>query len=226
MARERAAVVDNKGISPLHSSPRVAVNQSGKEVYDYHSMADPTRGVRYPPRAGTFTSVAKMAQKAHDVPSVDLRQKVSDQSPRALSTQYNPSPPDARYGGSTGRQLDAKQLQSLSNQIDQSNVSKYYASQMNDRNDATGGLNLRQALGDPNSALQNEADQYPPNIVTDPENRDEMSLIKRKRQGVASPGSPPKIVKEFEKQRRVMRKEAPDPNVFWKVRPPEGDQFT
>lgn len=108
LARERAALVDNKGLSPLNTSPRVEVNPNGKEVYDYHSMADPTGGLRYPPRAGTFTSVAKMAQKARDVPSVDMRQKVSDRSPRALSTQYNPSPPDARYGGSTGRQIDAK----------------------------------------------------------------------------------------------------------------------
>ena len=111
-ARERTVLLDGKGISPLGGSPRVEVNQTSKEAYGYHSMADPSR-VRYPPRAGTFSSAAGMAQKVREVPSVDVRPRGSNQSPRALSTQYNSSPPEARYAGSTGRQADYTQLQSL-----------------------------------------------------------------------------------------------------------------
>jgi len=94
----------------------------------------------------------------------------------------------------------------------------------------TGSINLRQAYGDnASTAYPHDTAEhlYPPQIVTEVGDRDESSLAKKKRQGASPPGQPPKIVKEFEKQRRVMRKEAEDPNVFWKAqRPEDGDQFT
>ena len=98
---------------------------------------------------------------------------------------------------------------------------------MNQRNNVAGSINLRQSYADnASSAFPQEAGDhpYPPQIVTDVGDRDESSLMKRRKQGTASPGQPPKIVKEFEKQRRVRRKEAEDPNVFWKAqRPQDGD---
>ena len=80
--RNNTVSVDNKGISPLNTSPRLEGSgaNASKEMYDYYSMMDASQRGRYPStkdqnkqptQATTFSSAANNVNRIREMPFDD-----------------------------------------------------------------------------------------------------------------------------------------------------------